>query len=59
MCNIKINEIIYLKKSIKSDSFEVSIGDKIPFFEVSITIGPGCSLLTVRYHELFDTERDP
>jgi hypothetical protein len=48
-------KLIYLKSALKSDSFDVSIGIKIPFFRVSVTVEPGCSLLTVRYHELFDT----
>ena len=47
-------KLIYLKSALKSDSFDVSIGIKIPFFRVSVTIEPGRSLLTVRYHELFD-----
>ena len=29
-------------------------GTKIPFSRVLVTIEPGCSLLTVPYHELFD-----
>jgi hypothetical protein len=47
-------KLIYLKSALKSDSFDVSIGIKIPFSRVSVTIEPGRSLLTVRYHELFD-----
>jgi hypothetical protein len=47
-------KLIYLKSELKSDSFDASIGIKIPFFRVSVTIEPGRSLLTVRYHELFD-----
>jgi hypothetical protein len=47
-------KLIYLKSKLKSDSFDVSIAIKIPFFRVSVTIEPGRSLLTVRYHELFD-----
>jgi hypothetical protein len=47
-------KLICLKSALKSDSFDVSIGIKIPFFRVSVTIKPGRSLLTVRYHELFD-----
>jgi len=46
--------IIYLKSALKSDSFAASIGIKIPFFTVSVTIEPGCLLLTVRYQKLFD-----
>jgi hypothetical protein len=45
---------MYLKSELKSDSFDVSIGIKIPFFRVSVTIELGRSLLTVRYRELFD-----
>ena len=64
-------KLIYLKSALKCDSFDVSIGIKIPFFRVLVTIEPGRSLLqfmgrgtshehhmggaTVRYHELFDT----
>ena len=47
-------KLIYLKSELKFDSFDVSIGTKIPFFRVSVTIEPGRSLITVRYHELFD-----
>jgi hypothetical protein len=48
-------KLIFLKSELKSDSFDLSIGTKIPFFRVSVTIEPGRSLLTVRYHELLDT----
>jgi hypothetical protein len=48
-------KLIYLKSELKSDSFDVFIGIKILFFRVSVTIEPGRSLLTVRYHELFDS----
>ena len=47
-------KIIYLKSALKSNCFDVSIYIKIPFSRVSVTIEPGRSLLTVRYHELFD-----
>jgi hypothetical protein len=47
-------KLIYLKSALKSDTFDVSIGIEIPFSTVSVTIEPGRSLLTVRYHELFD-----
>jgi hypothetical protein len=47
-------KVIYLKSALKSDSFDISIGIKNPFSRVSVTIEPGRSLLTVRYHELFD-----
>jgi len=38
-------ELIYLKSALKSDSFDVAIGTKIPFFRVLVTIEPGHSLL--------------
>jgi hypothetical protein len=47
-------KLIYWKSALKSDSFDVSIGIKNPFSRVSVTIEPDRSLLTVRYHELFD-----
>ena len=47
-------KLIYLKSAYKSNSSDVSIGIKIPFFRVSVTIEPDRSLLTIRYHELFD-----
>jgi hypothetical protein len=47
-------KVIYLKSALKSDSFDISIGIKNPFSKVLVTIEPGRSLLTVRYHELFD-----
>ena len=56
MGKIKFNETLYLKSELKSDSFDASIGTKIPFFRVSVTIEPGRSLLTVRYHELFEKQ---
>jgi hypothetical protein len=49
-------KLLYLKSELKFNSFDVSIGIKILFFRVSIAIEPGHSLLTVRYHELFDNE---
>jgi hypothetical protein len=48
--------------SKKNNYFDVSIGIKISFFRVSVTILPGRSLLTVRHHELFerlDLNTDP
>ena len=45
--------LIYLKSTWKSDSFDLSIDIKILFFRVSVSIEPGRSLLTVRYHEPF------
>jgi hypothetical protein len=47
-------KVIYLKSALKSDSFDISISIKIPFSRVSVTIESGRSLLTVRYHDLFD-----
>ena len=47
-------KFIYLKSALKCDSFDVPIGIKTPFFRVSNTIEPRRSLITVRYHELFD-----
>ena len=38
-------KLMYLKSALKCDSFDVSIGIKIPFFRVSVTIEPGRSLL--------------
>ena len=35
----------YLKSALKCDSFDVTIGIKIPFFRVLVTIEPGRSLL--------------
>ena len=47
-------KLIYLKSALKCDSFDVAIGIKIPFFRVLVSIEPGRSLITVRYHELFE-----
>ena len=47
-------KLIYLKSTEKLNSFDVSVGVKITFFRVSITIDPGRSLLTIRYHKPFD-----
>ena len=47
---------MYLKSAQKSDSFHISIGIKILFFRVSVTIEPGHSIVTVHYDEVFDTE---
>ena len=38
-------KLIYLKSAFKFDSFDVTIGIKIPFFLVSVTTEPGHSLL--------------
>jgi len=48
-------KVIYLKLVLKCDFFYVTIGIKIPFFRVLVTIKPGRSLLP--YHELFDESR--
>ena len=40
-----LDETYIFKISIKCDSFDVTIGIKIPFFRVSVTIVPGRSLL--------------
>ena len=47
-------KLIYFKSALKSDSYDVSIGIKIPFSTVLVTVEPGHSLLTVCYHELFE-----
>ena len=36
---------IYLKSALKCDSFDVTIGIKIPFFRVSVATESGRSLL--------------
>ena len=41
----KLDETYIFKIIRKSDSFDVYIGIEIPFFEVSVTIEPGLSLL--------------
>ena len=38
-------KLIYSKSALKCNSFDVTIGIKIQFFRVSVTIEPGCSLL--------------
>jgi len=38
-------KLIYLKSALKYDSFDVTIGIKVPFFRVSVTIEPCRSLL--------------
>ena len=50
-----MGKIKLMEFSITPDSFDISIGIKIPFFSVSVTFEPGRSSPTVRYHELFDT----
>ena len=54
MGKIKLDETYIFEIRIKIWSFWLSVGIKIPFFRVSVTIELGRSLLTVRYHELFD-----
>ena len=36
---------------------DICVGIKIPCFRVLVTIEPGHSFLTVRYHELFDRNK--
>ena len=38
-------KLIYLKSTLKCDSFDVAIDMKIQFFRVLVTIEPGRSLL--------------
>ena len=38
-------KLVCLKSALKCNSFDVTIGIKIPFFRVSVTIEPGRSLL--------------
>ena len=47
-------KLTYLKWAYKLNSFDVSIGIKIPFFRLSVTIEPRHSLTTVCFQELFD-----
>ena len=54
---LSLMKLINLKSTLKSDYFDASIGIKIPFFTVSVTIELGHSLLTVRYHELFEKDK--
>jgi hypothetical protein len=54
MGSTKLDENYIFDICIISDSFDVSIGIKNQFSRVSVTIEPGRSLLTVRYHELID-----
>ena len=53
----KLDETYVFKSASKSDSFDVSIGIKFPFLRALVTIEPSRSILTVRYHELFDRTR--
>ena len=54
MYKTKLNKTYKFKISIKIQFFDISIGIEIPLFRVSLTIEPGRSLITIRYHELFD-----
>ena len=45
MSIIDLDETYIFKSALKCDSFDVTIGIKIPFFRVSVTIEPGRSLL--------------
>jgi hypothetical protein len=54
----KLDETYIFKIIIKPNSFDASIGIKIPFFTVSVTIQTGRSYYTVRYHELFEKKRE-
>jgi len=47
-------KLIYLKSAYKSDYFDVSEWFQNSVFRVLVTIELSCSLLTVRYHELFE-----
>jgi hypothetical protein len=54
MGKTELNKIYTFEISIKIRFFWYIYWYQIPFFRVSVTIEPGCSLLTVHYHELFD-----
>ena len=55
MGNIGLNKLYVIGIALKTISFDVLIVVKIPNSKVLITIRPNRSLLTFRYHELFDT----
>ena len=44
-----------LKLALKCDSFDVTIGIKIPFFRVSVTIEPGRTLPNALYIHIAQT----
>ena len=44
MGKTKLDETYIFKSALKCDSFDVTIGIKISFFRVSVTIEPGRSL---------------
>ena len=54
MDKTKLDEAYIFEISIKFNCFDASIDIKFLFFRVSITFEPGRSLLTVRYHELWE-----
>ena len=54
MSKIKLDETFIFRLTIKIRFFYISVGIKIPFFRVTVTIEPGRSLLRVRHHELFE-----
>ena len=55
MGKTKLDGTYIFKFSIKNAIFfYVTVGIKIPFFRVSVTIEPGHSVLQFVYHELFD-----
>ena len=57
MGKTELDETYIFEISIKKfNSSDVSIDIKLRFLRVSDTIEPGRSLLTVRYHELFDSQ---
>jgi len=59
MANIKLDEFFfYFEWASKFDSFDVSTLTEILFLRVLVTIELHCSLLTVRYHELFESGAD-
>ena len=45
MVKTNLDETYIFKSALKCDSFDVTIGIKIPFFRVSVTIEPGRSFL--------------
>ena len=47
-------KLICLKSALKSNSFDVAIGIKIPFFLEFWFLLAGALLTTVHYHELFE-----
>ena len=37
-------KLVYLESELKCDSFDLTIGIKIPFFRISVTMEPGRSI---------------